>query len=140
MNILWLAAAVFSGMGLVQDSAPTETPVAAQEYGPYFVFFGFDSSDIDRDGDDILRQVAADYRASGGAALTLTGHTDRSGASSYNKRLSERRVEAVRQRLISNGVPATNITVGPDGEGQPLIDTADGVREAQNRRVEIYFN
>lgn len=120
----------------VQDAAAVE---AVEAYGPYFVFFGFDSSAIDRDGNDILRQVADDYRASGATALIVTGHTDRSGASDYNRRLSKRRVDAVRSRLVELGVAGSAITVGPDGEGQPLIETADGVREAQNRRVEIHF-
>lgn len=113
---------------------------AAAEYGPYFVFFGFDSSAIDRDGDAILSQVFEDYRAAGNAPLTLTGHTDRAGASAYNQRLSKRRVEAVRDRLVALGVSPGHVTIGPDGEGEPLIETADGVREAQNRRVEIHFD
>lgn len=123
------------------SSATTQEPAVVQtaEYGPYFVFFGFDSSAIDRDGAAIVGEVADDFAASGQTRLLLTGHTDRAGASAYNKRLSKRRVEAVRKALIERGVPESQITVGPDGEGQPLIDTADGVREAQNRRVEIHF-
>jgi outer membrane protein OmpA-like peptidoglycan-associated protein len=38
---------------------------------------------------------------------------------------------------VRNGVPATAITVIGKGETQPLVPTADGVREPQNRRVEI---
>ena len=136
----WIAAALLSATGYIQDMEPDEKGAEAPEYyGPYFVFFGFDSSAVDRDGEDLLQQVASDYQASGATALVLTGHTDRSGASAYNQRLSKRRVEAVRAKLVALGVSGDVITVGPDGEGQPLIDTADGVREAQNRRVEIHF-
>ena len=136
----WLAAALLTSTAHIQEQDAVVQPSEAPDYfGPYFVFFGFDSSEVDRDGNEILQQVAADYLASGAASLVLTGHTDRSGASDYNQRLSKRRVEAVRARLVALGVDGGTITVGPDGEGQPLIDTADGVREAQNRRVEIHF-
>ena len=136
----WLALALLAALGAQQDTDVSSEPIVEQEqYGPYFVFFGFDSSQIDRDGEDILRGVADDYASSKGADIRLTGHTDRSGASAYNKRLSQRRVEAVRSRLVALGVAAQDVSIGPDGEGQPLIETADGVREAQNRRVEIYL-
>ena len=52
-------------------------------------------------------------------------------------RLSERRAEAVKAELIRLGVPATVITTVGKGEEDPLVPTKDGVREAQNRRVEI---
>lgn len=136
----WIAAALLAAAGNIQDMGTQEQPSEAPEsYGPYFVFFGFDSSEVDRDGEEILGQVATDYLASGASSLILTGHTDRAGASAYNQRLSKRRVEAVRSKLVTLGIDAAAIAVGPDGEGQPLIDTADGVREAQNRRVEIHF-
>jgi OOP family OmpA-OmpF porin len=43
----------------------------------------------------------------------------------------------VKDALVRNGVPAASIAVVGRGESQPLVPTADGVREAQNRRVEI---
>lgn len=133
----WIAGSLAALMTPMQD-ATVETDVAS-ETGPFFVFFGFDSSAVDGDGAEILASVADVIREDNGARVTLTGHTDKAGASDYNKRLSRRRVEAVRDALVANGVPADRITVGPDGEGEPLIDTADGVREAQNRRVEIHI-
>lgn len=135
----WVAGSLAALMAPMQETSPPEEEVTVGA-GPFLVFFGFDISAIDRDGSDIVAEVADAFRSSGAARVTLTGHTDRAGASDYNKRLSRRRVEAVRDALVAKGVPAAAITVGPDGEGQPLIDTADGVREAQNRRVEINFD
>lgn len=137
---LLYALAMWSVIGSTPGHDDTFQPSETfAESGPYFVFFGFDSSEIDRDGHDILKRAVDEYRVSGATKVVLTGHTDRSGASSYNQRLSKRRVEAVRRQLEDLGVSGSSIEVGPDGEGQPLIETADGVREAQNRRVEIHF-
>ena len=55
----------------------------------------------------------------------------------YNQGLSVRRAEAVRAELVRNGVPRDAITVQGFGENRPLVPTAQGVREPQNRRVEI---
>ena len=91
----WLAVALLGTLGTQDLGAHSEPIEAVEQYGPYFVFFGFDSSSIDRDGSAILTQVIKDFAASGASSITLTGHTDRSGASAYNRRLSERRVKAV---------------------------------------------
>ena len=69
--------------------------------------------------------------------MTATGHTDKSGPDSYNMALSLRRANTVKDALVREGVPATAISVIGKGETQPLVQTADGVREPQNRRVEI---
>ena len=71
------------------------------------------------------------------ARITATGHADRSGPEDYNMALSLRRANAVKDALVRDGVPATAISVIGKGETQPLVQTADGVREPQNRRVEI---
>ena len=84
-----------------------------------------------------IRQAADQFKATGKARITATGHTDRSGPESYNMALSLRRANAVKDALVRDGVPAPAITVIGKGETQPLVQTADGVREPQNRRVEI---
>ena len=71
--------------------------------------------------------------------VTLAGHADRSGSDAYNVGLSQRRANNVRSYLAGRGVPDGSITTEAFGESRPLVDTADGVREPQNRRVEITF-
>jgi opacity protein-like surface antigen len=65
------------------------------------------------------------------------GHADRSGTPQYNQRLSERRAQAVAAELERRGVARSNMAIQAFGESRPLVPTADGVREPQNRRVEI---
>jgi outer membrane protein OmpA-like peptidoglycan-associated protein len=60
-----------------------------------------------------------------------------SGTAAYNQKLSVRRADAVKAELVRLGVPAASITAIGRGESNPLVPTADGVREPQNRRVEI---
>jgi outer membrane protein OmpA-like peptidoglycan-associated protein len=103
----------------------------------FMVFFEWDKSDLSPAALDTIRRAAAAYRTKGGAQIKASGHTDRSGPEVYNMALSLRRANAVRDALVREGVRPTDISVVGLGESQPLVPTADGVREAQNRRVEI---
>ena len=103
----------------------------------YMVFFEWDRSDLSAQALDVIRQAANAYKTKGGAQLTATGHTDRSGPETYNMALSLRRANAVKDALVRDGVSPEDISVVGLGEAQPLVPTADGVREAQNRRVQI---
>ncbi len=67
----------------------------------------------------------------------MAGHADRSGSDAYNLRLSQRRADAVAAELVRQGVNRNDIGIQAFGESRPLVPTADGVREPQNRRVEI---
>lgn len=113
--------------------APAVAPIARS----YMVFFDFDRSDINQQALSTIKQAAANAQQGGVQRLNVTGHTDRAGAERYNMALSLRRANAVKQVLISEGIAPDQIVVIGRGESQPLVPTADGVREAQNRRVEI---
>jgi outer membrane protein OmpA-like peptidoglycan-associated protein len=122
--------------------APTEVaaapPAPAAPQAPSFmVFFDWDRSDLSQQALATIRQAAGSYKTKGSARITATGHTDKSGPESYNMALSLRRANTVKDALVREGVPATAISVVGRGETQPLVQTADGVREPQNRRVEI---
>jgi OmpA family len=107
------------------------------EPGRYLVFFELDRAALTRDGRETVAEAAREYQRTGAARLSLAGHADRSASEAYNQRLSERRVEAVRAELAQLGVPEGAIDAVARGETDPLVETADGVREARNRRVEI---
>jgi len=69
----------------------------------------------------------------------LAGHADRSGPAKYNVGLSQRRNASVQSYLTARGIPAGSISSEAFGETMPRVQTADGVRELQNRRVEITY-
>jgi outer membrane protein OmpA-like peptidoglycan-associated protein len=117
-------------------AAPPPAPPPAPKKN-YLVFFDFDRSNITADAQRVIQEAATAAKAGNVARVQLTGHTDRSGSDQYNLALGTRRGEAVKQALIRLGIPAASIAVISRGESQPLVPTADGVREPQNRRVEI---
>jgi hypothetical protein len=101
------------------------------------VFFDLNSATLTTQARSTIGQAAAAYKSSGASGMTVTGHTDRSGPDAYNMALSVRRANAARDALVSGGVPAAAITTVGRGESTPLVQTADGVVEPQNRRDEI---
>jgi OOP family OmpA-OmpF porin len=107
--------------------------------GPFIVFFDWDKADITAAAAGILDNAAEQYRQTGNAQVVLAGHADRSGSDQYNVGLSQRRAENVRQYLAGRGIPEGVMRTEAFGESRPLVETADGVREPQNRRVEITF-
>ena len=117
--------------------APVPPPVATAQAPSFMVFFDWDRSNLSQQALTTIKQASDQFKATGNARITATGHADRSGPENYNMALSLRRANAVKDALVRDGVPATAISVVGKGESQPLVPTADGVREPQNRRVEI---
>ncbi len=123
---------------------PTPEPAPAPEVikctpGPYIVFFDWDKSDITPEAASILDNAISNYQNCGNAQVMLAGHADRSGSASYNVGLSQRRADSVKAYLTSRGIPGGVIGTEAFGESRPRVDTADGVRELQNRRVEVMY-
>ena len=114
-------------------------PPAAVTPGPFLVFFDWDRSVITPEAAAILDRAADQYASTGQTSVTLAGHADKSGKADYNVALSQRRADAVKDYMTKKGVAPGVITTEAFGESRPLVDTADGVREPQNRRVEITF-
>jgi len=105
--------------------------------GPWTVYFAFDSAAIADSEDAILTDAAANAMQSSEAPIVVSGHTDTSGSEAYNLGLSAARAEAVVEALGQLGISASRINVSATGEADLAVPTADGVREAKNRRVEI---
>ena len=133
-------------------AAPAAEPVAAAAPAPasppppsepaalpraFIVFFDWDRSDVTAEADAILNDATAYAKTTGAVRIAATGHADRSGTDTYNQALSMRRAEAVKVRLLALGVAESEISIDAKGEREPLVPTEDGVREPQNRRVEI---
>ena len=134
-NILALAGVSYK---FTAPPPPPPPPQAAPVAPPSFmVFFDWDRANLSEQALTTIRQAANAYKQKGNARVTATGHTDTSGTEAYNMALSLRRANAVKDALVREGVPATNISVLGRGEQGLLVQTGPNVREPQNRRVEI---
>lgn len=129
MNGVQMAAAE----PLPPPPAPASAPCLP---GPYIAFFDWNSSEISADAATVLDSTIASTAGCGSQTIHVAGYADRSGSDRYNMGLSGRRADAVRAYLVSHGTTAA-LTTAAFGESNPRVPTADGVRELQNRRVEI---
>ena len=119
---------------------PVAAPVAAPAPAParsYLVFFDWDRADLTDRARQIIAEAAQATTRVQVTRIEVAGHADTSGTPRYNQGLSQRRAQNVASELVRQGVPREAITVQAFGESRPLVPTGDGVREPQNRRVEI---
>jgi outer membrane protein OmpA-like peptidoglycan-associated protein len=103
----------------------------------FLVFFGFNKSNLTTDAEGVVSNAAATAKQMGSASLVIVGHADTSGSDKYNQKLSERRASAVRSALAAQGIDDSKITASGLGETSLLVQTADNVKEPQNRRATI---
>ncbi len=116
--------------------APAAVP-ATQPARSYLIFFDWDRADLTARARQILAEAAQNIARIQHTRIEVDGHADRSGSPQYNTALSRRRAETVAAELVRLGVARSEIGIQAFGDTHPLVPTAVGVREPQNRRVEI---
>lgn len=99
--------------------------------------FDFDKADLKPKSREILSRIAGILLASKGYGLSVFGYTDDVGSAEYNKKLSVRRADAVRDYLVEAGIDPSIINASGYGKTNPLVKGATEAARAQNRRVEI---
>jgi opacity protein-like surface antigen len=122
---------------------PAPAPVAAPAPQPartYLVFFDWDRADLTARARQIVAEAAQASTHVQTTRIDVNGYTDLSGTAAYNQRLSVRRAQSVEAELVRDGVNQSEISIHGYGESNPLVPTAQGVREPQNRRVEIILH
>ena len=101
----------------------------------YTVYFDLDSWTLTAEDLAVITNVINTARAGGQSHITVVGHTDTSGSAAYNKRLSVRRANVVVEALVDMGARRAAIQASGVGETDLAVPTADGVKEAKNRRA-----
>ncbi len=140
-----LSNIVTVGLRYQFDVAPPPPPPmaaapAAVQAAPsrtYLVFFDWDRADLTARARQIIADAAANATKVQYTRIEVDGNADRSGTPAYNIGLSRRRAETVAAELVRDGIPRAAIDIQAFGDTRPLVPTAAGVREPQNRRVEI---
>lgn len=120
------------------------TQVAAAPAAPgfpraYRILFDWDKSILNPLALNTIAAIAMNASEGEIIRIRAIGHADRSGAEDYNASLSRRRAEEVMKALIRLGIPENHIEIDWRGEREPVVETEDGVRHPDNRRVEIVF-
>jgi OOP family OmpA-OmpF porin len=101
--------------------------------------FDFDKSVLRPDGRKNIDDAVAKLKGVDLELVIATGHTDSVGSDAYNQSLSERRAAAVKEYLVSKGIPASKITTIGKGESQPVATNKTAEGRQKNRRVDIEF-
>ncbi|MGL5253094.1 MAG: peptidoglycan-associated lipoprotein Pal [Moraxella sp.] len=117
----------------------TTSVVTAANSNPNTVYFGFDSSDIDSQGQAVLNQQAQFLQNNAGARVAIAGHTDERGSREYNMALGERRAKSAAAYLSSQGVASSRIETISYGEDQPVDTAQNEAAWAKNRRAELSY-
>jgi opacity protein-like surface antigen len=121
--------------------APMAAPApAVAPARSYLVFFDWDKATLTERARQIIKEAADNSTRVSYTRLEVNGYTDTSGTPQYNQGLSVRRAQAVAAELVKDGVPKAAIAIQGFGETHLLVPTGPGVREPQNRRVEIIIH
>jgi OmpA-OmpF porin, OOP family len=119
---------------------PAPMPAAVPASAParsYLIFFDWDKATLSDRAREVIKNAAENSTKVQYTRIEVNGYTDTSGTKQYNQDLSIRRAKVVQGELVRNGVPENAITIQGFGDTNLLVPTGPGVREPQNRRVEI---
>ena len=119
--------------------APAPAPPGEKTIIFNAVLFDFDKAVLKPEGKEAIKSYREEARSKLSRAdkVIITGHTDNKGTAAYNKKLSLRRANSVRDYLVSLGVDAKKLVVRGEGLSKPVADNKTEEGRAQNRRVEI---
>ncbi len=102
------------------------------------VYFLSGTATFTEDSFDELNKLLQMMQSNPALKIELGGHTDNVGPADYNKKLSERRAQAVKNYLVEKGIDAARITAVGYGEERPLASNDDELEGRElNRRVEL---
>jgi OOP family OmpA-OmpF porin len=99
--------------------------------------FAFNKAVLTAVAKDTLNSVVPFLKEHGDAMVEIDGYTDSIGSDAYNQKLSERRANAVKAYLVSQGIAASRITAKGFGKSQPVADNATEAGRAANRRAVV---
>ena len=98
------------------------------------VFFGYDSSDLDGDAQELLQDQAAWLKQHSNVSITVAGHCDERGTREYNLALGEKRAQAVKNYLSTLGIATTRVSTISYGKERPAVVGSNDAAWGQNRR------
>jgi peptidoglycan-associated lipoprotein len=125
----------YSGGNVGTGIIPGSRADFLQQVGTDTVHFATDSHDIDQEAQGILSAQARWLVAHPSVRVSLEGHCDERGTREYNLALGDRRANAAKNALVSNGVSPDRISTISYGKERPVAMGSDEASWAQNRRA-----
>ena len=120
-----------------KQPAPTTLGCGSTVYG---INFDYDSAVIRDSSSQVIEQLFKGLNQEDSLSIVIEGHTSSEGSNSYNQLLSERRAQALVDRLVSKGIEKKRISARGLGEVHPIADNRDEAGRAINRRVKVICN
>jgi len=121
------------------DIPPPPPPVVEKKLIIEDINFAFDAFAVTEDQKPYLNEVAAKLKLKKDVYMVVSGHSDNLGSTVYNKNLSKKRADEVKNYLVAQGVDASRILVEFYGFDKPLESNQTVEGRAKNRRVEFKF-
>ncbi|HIQ40433.1 MAG TPA: OmpA family protein [Sulfurivirga caldicuralii] len=122
---------------VIAKPEPQPEPVAEEPLPVFRGLFKTNSAELNDDAFGKLDLIVEYMKKYPAKRIVMEGHTDNVGSEAYNKTLSERRAQAVKNYLVSQGITADRIEIVGYGESQPIADNSTPEGRQLNRRVEI---
>jgi len=117
---------------------PPPAPTAEKVTLPADALFAFDKAEITEQGKEKVTIFADNAKKLNLEVITVVGHADRIGSDSYNQALSEKRANAMKDFLISQGIDANRIYAEGKGESQPVTgDTCKNLGQESGRNKKL---
>ena len=133
--------AMFQEGASAAEEALRPPPPKPVDKGPWEVYFAWDSAAIDGSAQQTINTAYTAHRKFKGSTVNISGHTDTSGPSKYNQKLSEMRAKAVYEVFtLDLLVPENQVSMKAMGEDGLAVLTPDNTREVLNRRVVIHLS
>ena len=133
-NSIRINALELKNIDILNSEAPKEMTIVLDERS---LNFDFDKSNVKPRYYDLLKNIK-EFVEQNNYELTIVGHTDSIGSNAYNFKLSRRRAESVKAKLLEFGLSEDRIVgIEAMGEEQPIATNATREGRAQNRRVEF---
>lgn len=117
--------------------APEDAKQMVPEPRDYVIYFGLNKTGLDAKAEMLVQKVVDAIGDYPNYDISLNGYTDASGKVEYNMNLSKKRASAVKEALVNAGLDAEKITIFAFGESDLKVETADGIKNTNNRRVEV---
>ena len=133
-NSIRINALELKNVDILNSEAPKEMTIVLDERS---LNFDFDKSNVKPQYYDLLNNIK-EFVEQNNYEITIVGHTDSIGSNAYNFKLSRRRAESVKAKLLEFGLSEDRIVgIEAMGEEQPIATNATKEGRAQNRRVEF---